>query len=143
MLEVIADNQVLFFWLTGASAVMFVATLIAVPIVIARIPEDYFLHDERPPMIRCDRCLPVRVALIILKNTVGVLLIAAGVAMIVLPGQGLLTIVLGVLLLDFPGKFRAERWLFSRPRVLKPINWLRARAGRAPLRVHAASPALG
>jgi hypothetical protein len=143
MLDAIRDNQALFYWLTGASIAMFVATLIAVPFAIARIPEDYFLHDERPPLIRCDRCLAARVAFFTLKNLAGVLLIAAGIAMVVLPGQGLLTIVLGILLLDFPGKFRAERWLFSRPRILKPINWLRARAGRPPLRMPAANPALG
>jgi hypothetical protein len=59
----------------------------------------------------------------------------AGVAMLVLPGQGLLTLLMGFLLVDFPGKYRLERWLFARPIVRRPINWLRHRAGRVPLQL--------
>jgi hypothetical protein len=61
--------------------------------------------------------------------------IAAGIAMLVLPGQGLLTILIGFLMLDFPGKYRVEKWLVSRRRLLGAINWLRRRAGRVPLRI--------
>jgi len=49
------------------------------------------------------------------------------------PGQGILTILIGVMLLNFPGKRRLERWLVSRPRVLPVINGLRARFGKPPL----------
>ena len=52
--------------------------------------------------------------------------------MLVTPGQGVLTIVVGMLLFDFPGKFRLERWLVTRPTVWRSINWLRERAGREP-----------
>ena len=53
--------------------------------------------------------------------------------MLVLPGQGLLTLLVGFLLVDAPGKYRLERWLVSRKAVLRPINWLRRRKGRQPL----------
>jgi hypothetical protein len=36
-------------------------------------------------------------------------------------------------LIDFPGKFRFERWLVAREPVRQSINWLRNRAGRPPL----------
>jgi hypothetical protein len=49
------------------------------------------------------------------------------------PGQGLLTILIGVMLLDFPGKRRLERWLLRRRGVLAAINKVRARYGRPPL----------
>jgi hypothetical protein len=65
---------------------------------------------------------------------VGVIFILGGLAMLVLPGQGLLTIVIGVSLLDFPGKRVLERRLLSRPMVLQAINRLRQRFGRPPLR---------
>jgi hypothetical protein len=58
-----------------------------------------------------------------------------GVAMLVLPGQGVLTIITGLLLLDFPGKYRFERWLVRRGPVLRGVNWLRDRAGRQALRL--------
>ncbi len=67
------------------------------------------------------------------KNALGYLFVLMGIAMLVLPGQGILTIMIGVTLLDFPGKYRLERWLVSRRPVLRSINWLRRCAGREPL----------
>jgi hypothetical protein len=55
--------------------------------------------------------------------------------MLLLPGQGLLTILVGILITEFPGKYRLARWIITRRRVLSAINWLRKRAGREPLRV--------
>ena len=71
----------------------------------------------------------------VLKNTGGVLLGVAGAAMIVLPGQGLLTLFVAFTLLDFPGKRRLELWLVRRPVVHRLLDWIRRRAGRAPLRL--------
>ena len=62
-----------------------------------------------------------------LKNGLGVVLAVAGVAMLVLPGQGLLTLAAAMLLLDFPGKRRVERRVLGSPRVLGPVNALRRR----------------
>ena len=56
-----------------------------------------------------------------------------GIAMLVLPGQGVLTILAALVLLDFPGKRRLERRLLLRPRLLGALNSLRARAGRPPI----------
>ena len=71
--------------------------------------------------------------LLITKNLLGIVLLIAGLAMLLVPGQGLLTIVVGMLLIDFPGKFRVERWLVTRRQVWRSINWLRKRAGRPVL----------
>lgn len=107
------------------SIVAVVATAVLVPIVVARMPADYFVRksDER-------RGNPV---LVVLKNIAGVLLVLLGIAMLVLPGQGILTLVLGLGLIDFPGRRRLELKVMSRPSVLKAINALRRRAGRGPL----------
>jgi hypothetical protein len=70
---------------------------------------------------------------IVAKNLLGILLALAGLVMLVVPGQGLLTLVAGLMLVDFPGKYRLERWLATRPPVWRSINWLRRRAGREPL----------
>jgi hypothetical protein len=67
------------------------------------------------------------------RNVLGCALVAAGIAMLVLPGQGILTILVGVMLLDFLGKPRLQRWLVARRPVLRTINGLRRRAGQAPL----------
>jgi hypothetical protein len=53
--------------------------------------------------------------------------------MLVLPGQGLLTIIIGLVLMEFPGKYHAERWVINRPAVLAAINWIRLKAGKPKL----------
>jgi hypothetical protein len=122
-------------WTLGASSVgMFIASLIIIPAIIARIRPDYFAHDRRPPARFAHLTPSVRVLLHVLKNVLGVVLMLAGIAMLVLPGQGLLTLIIGFFLLDFPGKYRFERWLVERPAIHRPLNWLRHRAGREPLR---------
>ena len=77
----------------------------------------------------------VRFLFLAIKNLVGIFLILIGIAMLVLPGQGLLTIFLGIILVDIRGKYRLERWLVGKRPVLRSINWLRRRAGHPALRV--------
>lgn len=120
-------------WLTGVSAVMFVATLLVIPILVVRIPEDYFAHTRRHRTPWAHHHPAARALLHVAKNTIGALLLVAGIAMLVLPGQGILTIVIALVLLDIPGKYRFERWLVSKPAVWRSIAWLRARAGHEPL----------
>lgn len=132
LLQWIEDYQVLLYWLTGASAVLFAATLVIAPAMIVRIPPDYFTHARRPRE-KSDAQGARGIVLRVAKNVLGYIFIIAGVVMLVLPGQGLLALLMGFLMVDFPGKYRAEKWLISKPRVLKAINWLRRRRGRAPL----------
>jgi hypothetical protein len=67
------------------------------------------------------------------KNLLGALLLVAGILMLVLPGQGILTILAALALLDFPGKRHIEMSILHIPMLLRSINWLRRRAGQAPL----------
>jgi hypothetical protein len=71
----------------------------------------------------------------ILKNVAGAAAVFLGVMLSLpgIPGPGALLILLGVSLVDFPGKRRLERWLVSRPKILNTINRLRQRYGRPPL----------
>ena len=133
MLEAIRAHETAILWIAGASIVAFLGTLIAVPWLILRIPADYFAYDRRPRKEASRRHLFMRVVFLLGKNLLGYLLIVAGIAMLVLPGQGVVTILLGGILVDLPGKYRFERWLVARPLVLKSINRLRQRAGRDPL----------
>lgn len=129
----IAANGTLATAVALASVVMFLGTLIALPQLAVRIPPDYFVDPERHASRLHTLHPAVFVVLVVLKNLVGWLLVLIGLAMLVLPGQGLLTILVGLLLSDFPGKFRLERWVACQAGVLKAINWLRRRAGRVPL----------
>ncbi|MBX3439437.1 MAG: hypothetical protein KF861_18255 [Planctomycetaceae bacterium] len=122
--------------LTICSAVMFVGTLLVVPILLARIPEDYFLHPPRLQTQGWDARHPLtRVTVRIAKNILGVVIVVAGLAMLILPGQGLLTVLVGGLLLDLPGKRGLEVALLRRPHVYRAVDWLRKRANRPPLQL--------
>jgi len=109
--------------------------IFVLPLLLARMPADHFLQPVPPPGSWRRRHPLVRLALLVVKNFAGVLLVAAGVAMLFLPGQGALTIFAGIACLDFPGKRRLELFLIRLPRVLRAVNWLRGRAGRPPLQV--------
>ncbi len=141
VLESFAERYAEWLWLLlVASLVMLLVSAIAVPWIVLRLPADYYASAAPRPRFSMLPA-PVRVPLLLLKNAFGVLLLAAGLAMLVLPGQGLLTCLLALALLDFPGKRRAERWLVTRPAILASLNWLRRRGGRPPLLVDTDAPA--
>lgn len=117
----------------GLTVVTAVLSLALVAVAVARLPADYFVNPEaRRPV---DRHPVLKVLLAIGRNLLGYVLIALGVVLSLpgVPGQGLLTVLLGMLLIDFPGKHRAERWLLTRRGVLAGVNKLRARFGKPPL----------
>ncbi len=119
-------------WLVGLSILSFIAGLILVPVFIARIPADYFSHPRRQRPTRSRHPL-FHLALVGLKNLFGAALVMAGLLMLVTPGQGLLTLLIGLMIMNYPGKFALERWLVTRPHILPAINWLRTRYGLTPL----------
>lgn len=121
-------------WVSALSALTFIGSLIAVPIIVTRIRADYFEDPYRhePGLQRGHPAVYVTVR--VLKNLLAVILVAGGVLMLVLPGQGLLTILIGVGVSDFPGKFRLERRLVALPGILAGINWIRRKAHVEPLR---------
>lgn len=125
----LGEHRQLLEWLGFASIVTFVASLVLLPLVVARMREDHFVRPRRPPA----RTPFVHVLAFVLRNTLGALLLLGGIAMLVLPGQGLLTILVGASLLDFPGKRALERRVVGRPRVLAALNWIRQRVHRPPL----------
>lgn len=123
-----------FWWLFAFSLLTFIGTLVAVPMLLVRIPHDYFSHERRHRLaVSNDHPLLIQAILVILKNAIGCILLAMGLIMLVTPGQGIITMLVGLMLLNYPGKYRLERWLVSRPAVLRSINWLRRRSGRRPL----------
>ena len=110
-------------------------SMMLVPWLIIQIPADYFAYPERREHLWQERHPAIRMSAIVLKNLLGYTFIAAGIAMLVLPGQGLLTIFMGMLLIDFPNKFKVERWLIERPAIFKAANWIRIKAGKEPLEI--------
>jgi len=123
--------------LLGAAVALagFVLSLAVTVFVLLRLPEDYFARDRRE-LPRPGRASVGRVLGVIGKNLAGWLLIALGIVLSVpgVPGQGLLTILMGVMLCDFPGKYRLERWILRRGPVRRGVDAVRKRYGRPPFR---------
>ncbi|OYP38553.1 hypothetical protein CGZ80_01665 [Rhodopirellula sp. MGV] len=109
--------------------------MLIVPWLVIRMPPDYFIRPRASASYTQWRYPIFRWIVKVAKNIFGVILLILGIAMLVLPGQGLLTMAAGILLMDFPGKRRFERWLVRRPAILRSANWMRRRAGRIPLQV--------
>ena len=55
------------------------------------------------------------------------------------PGPGIITIVIGLMLLDFAEKRRWARWVISRARILRAVNGLRRKYGKPPLNMRTAT----
>jgi hypothetical protein len=121
-------------WGGVAYALSFAISLLVVIGVVIALPARYFL--ERPTrQLWVDQHPAIRLTLHVLKNLAGAALITAGVLLSLpgVPGQGILTVVIGILLLDFPGKLQFERKLVARPRVLSAINRIRVAFKKQPL----------
>ncbi len=107
-------------------------SLLLVVIVVVRLPVTYFLDDRPSPAAGSPWARRiVRIA----RNAAGVVLILIGLLLSVpgIPGQGVLTMLIGIMLVDFPGRRRLERRLVAWPGVLATLNRVRAWFGRPPL----------
>ena len=114
--------------------ITFSVSLGIVSLILIKLPADYFCSHYDRKLWR-ERSPALRVTAHVGKNILGVLLIILGIIMSLpgVPGQGLLTVLLGVMLVDFPGKTRLEQKLLHRPAIRNSIDKLRARFGKPPL----------
>ena len=139
-MQFVQEHRTWLAWAAGGSAALLVLFGVGLPVVAVMLPADAvrrYLREgpgEALPEADWRRQHPVvRWTLRGLKNALGVVLLLAGLAMLILPGQGLLTLAVAMLLLDFPGKRGVERRLLGSPRVLGPVNALRRRFGKEPM----------
>jgi hypothetical protein len=114
--------------------VSFAVSLGVISFILVKVPSTYF-QQSHPREFWVERHPAIRWAGVIAKNLLGVVLVLLGILMSIpgVPGQGILTILLGIMLLDFPGKRALEYKIVSRPVVLERINRLRHRFSKAPL----------
>lgn len=125
----------------GVFVLSAVVTTAIVTAFLVGIRPDHFVVDQSA-VARRFKSVGARIAYTLAKNLLGVVLVCVGVVLSLpgVPGQGLLTILVGLVLLDIPSKRRFELRQVSRPRVLSAINRLRARFGKAPLVVDTDPP---
>ncbi len=105
------------------------SSIVIVPLVIAHLPSDYFTRPATPlKELSLTRLLARG-----MKNLLGILFLLAGFVMLFIPGQGILTILLGLSLVEFPGKQRRQVQVLQSSRVQRLVQWCRKKAGREPL----------
>jgi putative transmembrane protein PGPGW len=127
------DNLALSVAVMVAWVVMLVVSLWAVHRFLITIPADYFSEEHTRLERWRDSHPALRWSLLIAKNLIGGFLVMAGIVMLFTPGQGILTLLLGLSLVDIPGKRALERRIVRRPSVLKVVNHMRAQSDRPPL----------
>jgi len=116
------------------SVITFIGSLILLPYILIRIPPDYFIHTRKERHLHPARVRRIsRMAALIVKNLIGGLFLLMGLIMLFTPGQGLLTILAGVLMTNFPGKRKMEIRIISNDSVYHGINAIRRKAHREPL----------
>jgi hypothetical protein len=114
------------------SFVLFLVSLIVVPIIIINLPADHFIQSRK----KKKKITSVyRAVFHFFKNLLGIFFLALGVILLILPGPGWLTILVGVALLDFPFKHKLEMKILSLPLLRKTIDRYRLKHNKAPLEI--------
>ena len=131
----INDHQQAIQLLSSLYILFFVLTIFALVFVVITLPKSYFTRDYRQSASRSKSHPLFWQTLGLCKNLLGFLLILVGVALLVLPGQGALTILVGLTMVNFPGKYRLERKLISQPAINKTLNSIRKLAKRPLLEI--------
>ena len=107
------------------SVILFTASLLLIPTLIKLIPENYFIKKSNPRN--------KNILFLIIKNFLGYFLLVCGIAMLFLPGQGIITIVISIIFIDFPGKRKLELHIFTMQPVRRQIEAIRKKGGVPPL----------
>ena len=132
LLAAIEQYGYLLKWLGIVSIVTFTVSLLLIPWLIRKLPEDHFLQKKKKPVAKNIFQRSFHLFLQCSRNILGFILLLAGIIMLFLPGQGILTMLLGLSMLDFPGKHRFITTLLRRSEIRQALNWVRKKTGRAP-----------
>ena len=130
-------NSDLLFFLGSISVFVLIISVFMMVLIISFLPENYFKSENRNLIsnVQNSRYPLLKFLILIIKNFFGILLLLSGILMLLLPGQGILTIITGLVFMDYPGKYKFERKLLRQKGVINSINWIRSRLSKPPLKV--------
>ncbi len=131
--EFVSNYKTYILWLATISLFVFIFSLVSIKWLVALIPTDYFVKKNISKSKKSYSLLWLMS--IIVKNIIGYTLILGGILMLVLPGQGLFTILMGLILSNYPGKYTIEKKFISIPSILKTVNWLRKKSNKPRLKI--------
>src|SRR5688572_12350861 len=137
MLDWLRAQSTLAWWLVGLSILTFAGSLIAVTLMVVRMPADYFTHRKPLGDSWRKRHPLISGTMHVLKNLLGFVLVVTGLIMLIQPitGQDVLTILVGLSLLDFTGKWNLQLRIVKAAPVRNAINWIRTKYHRPPLQI--------
>ncbi len=138
MLSPLLDQLLVFFeayglWVAIGSVAMFIISIASMPFIVAQIPADYFTHHGRHRLSQSNHHPAIRLALAGLKNMLGAILLVAGFIMLFTPGQGLLSILFGLMIMNYPGKYQLECWIVRKPVIFNAVNTMREKQDKPHL----------
>lgn len=130
-------NQILL-WLTTHTALvtlisvisvlLLAMTILATPWLVSRLPSDYLLHKPTPPSVPSLGGALLK----LLRLILGLILACLGLVMMITPGPGMVLLLLGISVAEFPGKHRLMFHIATRPPVFDSLNWMRKRHHKPP-----------
>lgn len=128
VIEVVMQSPSVLAWITVVSVAGFIFSVSGIARLVCWLPANYFVvfntPQKGPKLFRPQ----IRIA----KNFAGGVLICLGLVMLIVPGQGLLTLFLGLVIMDFPGKKKVIRYLIRLKTIQNSLNWIRRKKGRPP-----------
>jgi hypothetical protein len=128
LLSWLSEYTLFFSAVAGVSIVLIIVSLAATPWLVASLPIDYLL-----PKVRHSKPMGLHSALIqTFRNIVGVISVILGIILMFTPGPGLVVLLLGISVAEFPGKHRLLISIAIQPNVFKSLNWMRTRGGKPP-----------
>ena len=133
LIEIFNVYKNLILWFGSISLFVFLFSLLSIKWLVSLIPEDYFIN-KKDSKIKTNNIF-IWYIVLIFKNLIGYSLILGGIMMLVLPGQGLFTIIIGLMMSNYPGKYSIEKKFIAIPTILKSINWLRRKSNKPPIRI--------
>ncbi len=124
-----ADYQHYFIWVGVVSFIVFVVSLLLTPFLLGKIPQEYFVHTNQH---KVEINHLGHLVVVIIRTLIGFVLLVAGIIMLVTPGQGIISILLGLFLMEFPGKRKLELKIINHEPTFKALNWLRSKVNKPP-----------
>jgi hypothetical protein len=124
----ITTNSHLLVLTSALGVLLFASTLFLAPWLIAQLPADYFINQERAS----NRTGLARWSIWLSRNVIGTVLIGLGAIMLLTPGPGVLMLITGLTVCDFERKHQLILKLAQRPRILASLNWMRAKSSKPP-----------
>ena len=130
-LDIAHQNSFFLQWLAMISVITSMVSLLVIPWLISKLPSDFFAKMRADHKIGNNNSALYDLILILLRNIFGVAFLIGGILMLFMPGQGILTIFLGISIMVFPGKRRLVNLLIEQKSVQHSLNWIRRTTGKA------------